>query len=107
MLWVKKSIYRNWLIPYKNGYTKPITDKLDEMGIALQQHFADVEPDPSASLSLFSEGVQRLCKSFEFDVIIALGGGSARMGKIVVGSFSMSIPEAKSPGYGYAFLWYS
>ncbi|MBR5507724.1 MAG: aldehyde dehydrogenase family protein, partial [Clostridia bacterium] len=31
---------------YENGYTKPITDKLDEMGIA-HTTFFDVQPDPT------------------------------------------------------------
>lgn len=58
---------------YKNGYTKPITDKLDEMGI---QHtcFYDVAPDPT--LSCARAGAE-LMRSFEPDCIIALGGGSA------------------------------
>ena len=58
---------------YKNGYTKPITDKLDEMGIAYTT-FADVEPDPS--LISAQNGAEAMRK-FEPDVIIALGGGSA------------------------------
>lgn len=31
---------------YMNGYTKPITDKLDEMGIVYSV-FSDVQPDPT------------------------------------------------------------
>lgn len=58
---------------YKNGYTKPITDKLDEMGI-VHTTFADVEPDPS--LASAQKGAEAMSK-FEPDVIIALGGGSA------------------------------
>ncbi len=58
---------------YKNGYTKPITDKLDEMGI-VHTTFADVEPDPS--LLSAQKGAEAMSK-FEPDVIIALGGGSA------------------------------
>ena len=58
---------------YKNGYTKPITDKLDEMGIPYAT-FADVEPDPS--LISAQNGAEAMRK-FEPDVIIALGGGSA------------------------------
>ncbi|MBE5934428.1 MAG: bifunctional acetaldehyde-CoA/alcohol dehydrogenase [Lachnospiraceae bacterium] len=58
---------------YKNGYTKPITDKLDEMGIT-HTTFYNVEPDPT--LACAKEGAA-LMKSFEPDVIIALGGGSA------------------------------
>ena len=58
---------------YKNGYTNPITDKLDEMGIT-HTTFADVEPDPS--LISAQNGAEAMRK-FEPDVIIALGGGSA------------------------------
>ena len=58
---------------YKNGYTKPITDKLDSMGIAYTV-FSDVEPDPS--LISAQNGAEAMRK-FEPDVIIALGGGSA------------------------------
>ena len=58
---------------YQNGYTKAITDKLDEMGI---QHatFFDVAPDPT--LACAKEGVAQM-RAFAPDVIIALGGGSA------------------------------
>ena len=58
---------------YNNGYTKPITDKLDEMGI---QHttFFDVAPDPS--LACAKEGAAAM-DAFKPDCIIAVGGGSA------------------------------
>ena len=58
---------------YKNGYTKCVTDKLDEMGI---QHttFYDVAPDPTLACAL--EGTKAM-RSFEPDTIIAIGGGSA------------------------------
>ncbi|ACC98310.1 Iron-containing alcohol dehydrogenase [Elusimicrobium minutum Pei191] len=58
---------------YKNGYTKPITDKLDEMGI---QHatFSNVAPDPT--LASAKEGAAQMV-TFQPDCIIALGGGSA------------------------------
>ena len=58
---------------YQNGYTKPITDKLDEMGI---QHttFFNVQPDPT--LANATEGAA-LMRAFQPDAIIALGGGSA------------------------------
>ena len=58
---------------YNNGYTKPITSKLDEMGI---QHttFSDVAPDPS--LACAEQGA-KLMSSFNPDCIIAVGGGSA------------------------------
>ena len=58
---------------YKNGYTKPVTDKLDEMGIA-HTTFFNVEPDPTLASAL--EGAKAM-KSFEPDCIIAIGGGSA------------------------------
>jgi len=58
---------------YKNGYTKPITDKLDELGIA-HTSFFDVEPDPT--LACAKEGAKQM-SAFCPDVIIALGGGSA------------------------------
>ena len=58
---------------YKNGHTKPITDKLDELGISYTV-FSNVAPDPT--LKCAKEGAE-LMKSFEPDVIIALGGGSA------------------------------
>ena len=65
---------------YKNGYTKPITDKLDEMGI-IYTCFYDVAPDPN--LACAKAGAEAM-KSFEPDVIIALGGGSAMdAGKIM------------------------
>ena len=58
---------------YNNGYTKPITDKLDKMGI---QHttFYNVAPDPS--LACAKEGAAQMI-AFEPDTIIAIGGGSA------------------------------
>ena len=58
---------------YENGYTKTITDKLEEMGIA-HQTFFDVQPDPTlASAKIGAE----LMKAFKPDCIIAVGGGSA------------------------------
>ena len=65
---------------YHNGYTKPITDKLDALGI---QHatFFDVAPDPT--LACAKEGAKQMT-AFAPDVIIALGGGSAMdAGKIM------------------------
>ena len=65
---------------YKNGYTKTITDKLDEMGI-IHTCFYEVAPDPN--LACAKAGAKAM-KSFEPDVIIALGGGSAMdAGKIM------------------------
>ena len=65
---------------YKNGYTKGITDKLDEMGI-LHATFFDVAPDPTLACAL--EGVKQI-RAFEPDCIIAVGGGSAMdAGKIM------------------------
>ena len=58
---------------YENGYTKPITDKLDEMGIA-HTTFFNVQPDPT--LGNAKEGAAQM-RAFKPDTIIALGGGSA------------------------------
>jgi len=58
---------------YENGYTKPITDKLDEMGIA-HTTFFNVQPDPT--LGNATEGAKQM-SAFKPDTIIALGGGSA------------------------------
>ena len=58
---------------YKNGYTKCVTDKLDQLGIT-HTTFFNVEPDPS--LKSAQEGAEAM-RQFEPDVIIALGGGSA------------------------------
>lgn len=58
---------------YQNGYTKPIEEKLDSMGI---QHtcFYNVAPDPT--LGCAKEGTKAM-NAFQPDCIIALGGGSA------------------------------
>ena len=65
---------------YNNGYTKPITDKLDEMGI-VHTTFFDVAPDPT--LACAKEGTAAM-NAFQPDCIIAIGGGSAMdAGKIM------------------------
>jgi len=65
---------------YSNGYTKPITDKLDSMGI-VHDTFFDVAPDPT--LGCAKIGAKQM-STFKPDVIIALGGGSAMdAGKIM------------------------
>lgn len=65
---------------YSHGYTKPITDKLDKLGI-VHTTFFDVAPDPS--LACAKEGAAAM-KAFEPDCIIAVGGGSAMdAGKIM------------------------
>lgn len=65
---------------YKNGYLKPVTDKLEELGIAYTC-FYDVAPDPTLACAI--EGAKAMT-SFEPDVIIAFGGGSAMdAGKIM------------------------
>lgn len=58
---------------YKNGYTKCITDKLDELGIT-HTTFFNVEPDPTLASAI--EGAKQMT-AFGPDTIIALGGGSA------------------------------
>ncbi len=65
---------------YMNGYTKPITDKLDELGIVYTV-FSNVQPDPT--LANATEGAKAMT-AFQPDCIIALGGGSAMdAGKIM------------------------
>ena len=65
---------------YKSGFTKCITDKLDEMGIA-HDTFFNVAPDPTLACAL--EGVAQM-RNFEPVSIIALGGCSAMdAGKIM------------------------
>ena len=65
---------------YKNGYTKPITDKLDEIGVT-HTTFFNVAPDPT--LACAKEGVAAM-NAFQPDCIIAVGGGSAMdAGKIM------------------------
>ncbi|MEA4970790.1 MAG: bifunctional acetaldehyde-CoA/alcohol dehydrogenase [Candidatus Pelethousia sp.] len=58
---------------YQNGFTKPITDKLDEIGVT-HTCFFNVAPDPT--LACAKEGAEQM-RAFMPDVIIALGGGSA------------------------------
>ncbi len=58
---------------FENGYTKVITDKLEELKIQYTT-FSDVAPDPN--LECAKKGAE-LMKSFKPDCIIALGGGSA------------------------------
>ena len=58
---------------YKNGYTNFLTKYLDQMQIT-HHTFYNVEPDPT--LACAQEGA-RAMTSFEPDVVIALGGGSA------------------------------
>ena len=65
---------------YENNYIKPITDKLDEMGIR-HTCFYNVAPDPNIACA--KEGA-KLMREFQPDVIIALGGGSVMdAGKIM------------------------
>ena len=65
---------------FKNGYTKTITDKLDEMGI-VHTTFFDVAPDPT--LACAKQGAAAMV-DFQPDCIIAVGGGSAMdAGKIM------------------------
>lgn len=65
---------------FENGYTKPITDKLDEMGI-MHTTFSNVAPDPTLACAI--EGTKAM-NEFKPDCIIAVGGGSAMdAGKIM------------------------
>ena len=65
---------------YQNGYTKPIEEKLDELGIT-HTVFYNVAPDPT--LACAREGAEAMA-AFQPDLIIAVGGGSAMdAGKIM------------------------
>ena len=65
---------------YQNGYTKPIEDKLDAMGIT-HTVFYNVAPDPT--LACAREGAAAMT-AFGPDLILAIGGGSAMdAGKIM------------------------
>lgn len=65
---------------YNNGYTKPITDLLDEMNIT-HYTFFDVAPDPTLACAKLGA---KAMEEFKPDVIIAIGGGSAMdAGKIM------------------------
>jgi len=58
---------------YGNGYTRPVTEKLNEIGISYTV-FSEVEPDPT--LNIAKKGAEQMT-NFAPDVIIAVGGGSA------------------------------
>ena len=65
---------------FNNGYTKPITNKLEELGISYAV-FSNVEPDPT--LACAKQGAEQI-RTFNPDCIIAVGGGSAMdAGKIM------------------------
>lgn len=65
---------------YQNGYTKPIEQKLDEMGIT-HTTFYNVAPDPT--LACAKDGAAQMA-AFRPDLILAVGGGSAMdAGKIM------------------------
>ena len=65
---------------FQNGYTKPVEEKLEEMGIA-HTTFYNVAPDPS--LACAREGAAQMA-AFQPDLILAIGGGSAMdAGKIM------------------------
>ncbi len=58
---------------FKSGFSKLVTDRLNEMGI-VNTTFSDVQPDPTLASAKKGAEAMRL---FEPDAIIALGGGSA------------------------------
>ncbi|MGL5756376.1 MAG: bifunctional acetaldehyde-CoA/alcohol dehydrogenase [Paraclostridium sp.] len=65
---------------YQNGYTKPVTKLLDELGVK-HHTFYDVAPDPT--LATAKKGAKAMA-DFQPDIIIALGGGSSMdAGKIM------------------------
>lgn len=57
----------------ENGFTRHITQKLNEIGI-MHSTFSDIIPDPTLKSAVEGANIMR---SFNPDVIIALGGGSA------------------------------
>ncbi|MDR0804662.1 MAG: bifunctional acetaldehyde-CoA/alcohol dehydrogenase [Oscillospiraceae bacterium] len=58
---------------YKNGFAKPVTDRLEELDIPYSVFF-DIEPDPTLDSA---KAGAKLLTAFAPDAIIALGGGSA------------------------------
>ena len=80
---------------YQNGYTKPLTDRLDELGIQYAV-FADVAPDPT--LACAREGVKQI-NSFQPDVIIALGGGSPMDAAKAIALMVANLKEVESSLY--------
>ena len=58
---------------FEIGLTKKVTDKLDEAGIEYTV-YSDVKPNPTIKNVL--DGV-KVCKDYEADVIVAVGGGSS------------------------------
>ncbi|WMM25841.1 bifunctional acetaldehyde-CoA/alcohol dehydrogenase [Tissierella sp. MB52-C2] len=68
----KKAFIVTDKVLYDLGYTKKLTDVLDESGIAYKV-FADVKPDPTLEIAI--KGAEEM-KNFEPDIIIGLGGGS-------------------------------
>ena len=58
---------------FKSGFSKLVSDRLNEMGI-VNTTFSDVQPDPT--LGSAQKGAAAM-SSFQPDCIIALGGGSA------------------------------
>ena len=65
---------------YQNGYTKPVEEKLESMGLTTTT-FYNVAPDPT--LACAREGAEAM-RAFQPDLIIAVGGGSAMdAGKIM------------------------
>lgn len=84
---------------YKNGYTRPIEEKLTAMGIAFTVFF-NVEPDPT--LASAREGARHM-QAFEPDVILALGGGSA-MDAAKIMWVLYEHPEADFSGMALRFM---
>lgn len=58
---------------FKSGFSKQVSDRLNELGIA-NTTFGDVRPDPT--LESAQKGAAAM-RSFEPDAIVAFGGGSA------------------------------
>jgi acetaldehyde dehydrogenase/alcohol dehydrogenase len=68
----KKALIVTDKILFELGYTKRVTDVLEELNIKYEL-FSDIEPDPTLAIV---EKALKLCRNLQPDVIIALGGGS-------------------------------
>ena len=82
---------------YKNGYTKPITDKLDEMGVT-HTTFFNVAPDPT--LACAKEGVAAAGFHYRRWRRLRHGRRQNHVGDV-------RAPGSGLPGSGYALYGYS
>lgn len=84
---------------YELGMTTPVTEVLDEIGVKYDI-FCDVEPDPS--LGTVNRALSQM-RSFNPDVIIALGGGSP-MDAAKIAWLLYEHPEIEFEGLAMRFM---